>query len=55
MPFASYRIVSDEDVQALYAYDYRLRVGAFFDLQEGKVRRVTNYYNLEEWLRQVGA
>jgi len=34
---------------------YRLRVGAFFDLQDGKVRRVTNYYNLEEWLRQVGA
>ena len=33
---------------------YRLRVGAFFDLKDGKVRRVTNYYNLEEWLRQVG-
>lgn len=34
---------------------YRLRVGAFFDLHDGKVQRVTNYYNLEEWLRQVGA
>jgi steroid delta-isomerase-like uncharacterized protein len=34
---------------------YRLRVGAFFDLRDGKVQRVTNYYNLEEWLRQVGA
>lgn len=34
---------------------YRLRVGAFFDLQDGKVRRITNYYNLQEWLRQVGA
>jgi len=34
---------------------YRLRVGAFFELVGGKVRRVTNYYNLEEWLRQVGA
>lgn len=34
---------------------YRLRVGAFFELHDGRVRRVTNYYNLEEWLRQVGA
>lgn len=34
---------------------YRLRVGAFFDLLEGRVSRVTNYYNLEEWLRQIGA
>lgn len=34
---------------------YRLRVGAFFDLQGGQVSRITNYYNLEEWLRQVGA
>ena len=34
---------------------YRLRVGAFFELRDGRVSRVTNYYNLEEWLRQVGA
>ncbi len=34
---------------------YRLRVGAFFDIRDGKVARVTNYYNLEDWLRQVGA
>ena len=24
-----------------------------FDIQDGKVHRVTNYYNLEDWLRQV--
>ncbi|MFN0079577.1 MAG: ketosteroid isomerase-related protein [Prosthecobacter sp.] len=34
---------------------YRLRVGAFFDLHDERVSRVTNYYNLEDWLRQVGA
>lgn len=34
---------------------YRLRVGAFFEMRGGKVARVTNYYNLEDWLRQVGA
>ena len=34
---------------------YHLRVGAFFDIREGKIARVTNYYNLQEWLRMVGA
>lgn len=35
--------------------EYRLAAGAFFALREGRVARVTLYYNLEEWLRQVGA
>ncbi|WP_050028601.1 ketosteroid isomerase-related protein [Verrucomicrobium sp. BvORR034] len=34
---------------------YYLRVGAFFELVSGKVDRITNYYNLQEWLRLVGA
>ena len=34
---------------------YHLRVGAFFEIKEGLVARVTNYYNLTDWLRQVGA
>ena len=46
---------TDEGLPPATGQRYRLRVGAFFDLQDGKVRRVTNYYNLEEWLRQVGA
>ena len=32
---------------------YRLRVGAFFTIHEGKICRVTNYYNMKEWLAQV--
>jgi steroid delta-isomerase-like uncharacterized protein len=48
-------LATDEGLPPAAGQRYRLRVGAFFDLQEGKVRRVTNYYNLEEWLRQVGA
>jgi steroid delta-isomerase-like uncharacterized protein len=32
---------------------YRLRVGAFFEVRDGKVSRVTNYYNLKEWLAQI--
>lgn len=46
---------TDEGLPPASGQRYRLRVGAFFDLREGKVQRVTNYYNLEEWLRQVGA
>lgn len=34
---------------------YTLRVGAFFDLQNGKIARVSNHYNLGEWLRQVAS
>jgi steroid delta-isomerase-like uncharacterized protein len=34
---------------------YHLRVGAFFDLRDGKISRVTNHYNLQGWLRMVGA
>jgi steroid delta-isomerase-like uncharacterized protein len=32
---------------------YRLPAGAFFDIREGKVARVTNYYNLGDWIAQV--
>jgi len=32
---------------------YTLPVGAFFEIKDGKVSRVTNYYNLQDWLRQV--
>lgn len=34
---------------------YRLPAGAFFELRGGKVARISNYYNLQDWLRQVGA
>ncbi|MFM8616939.1 MAG: ketosteroid isomerase-related protein [Alphaproteobacteria bacterium] len=34
---------------------YALPAGAFFTLKDGRVSRVTMYYNLQEWLRQVGA
>jgi steroid delta-isomerase-like uncharacterized protein len=34
---------------------YRLPVGAFFEIENNLVKRITNYYNLQDWLRQVGA
>ncbi len=46
---------TDEGLPPATGQTYRLRVGAFFAISEGRVARVTNYYNLAEWLRQVGA
>lgn len=46
---------TDDGLPPATGQRYRLRVGAFFELRGGLVSRVTNYYNLEEWLRQVGA
>lgn len=46
---------TDEGLPPATGQKYRLRVGAFFDIRDGLVARVTNYYNLQDWLRQVGA
>jgi steroid delta-isomerase-like uncharacterized protein len=32
---------------------YRLRVGAFFEVNSGLITRVTNHYNLREWIAMV--
>lgn len=32
---------------------YYLRVGAFFEIKDSKITRITNYYNLHDWIRQV--
>lgn len=32
---------------------YRLPAGAFFTIRDGRIARVTTYYNLQEWIRQV--
>lgn len=34
---------------------YVLPAGAFFDLRGGKIARVTTFYNLADWVRQVSA
>jgi steroid delta-isomerase-like uncharacterized protein len=46
---------TDEGLPPATGQSYWLRVGAFFDLRAGRVARVTNYYNLQDWLQQVGA
>ena len=45
----------DEGLPPARDQRYVLPGGAFFDLRDGRIARVTNYYNLQDWLRQVGA
>ncbi len=47
-------LVADEGLPAATGQAYVLPVGAFFDIRDGRIARVTNYYNLQDWLRQVG-
>lgn len=45
---------TDGDLPPADGQSYRLRVGAFFDIRDGRIARVSNHYNLADWLRQVG-
>ena len=47
-------LATDEGLPDAHGQRYRLPAGAFFTLREGKVARVTNYYNLPDWTAQVG-
>jgi steroid delta-isomerase-like uncharacterized protein len=44
---------TDEGLPPAKGQKYRLPAGAFFDIRDGKVARITNYYNLQDWLAQV--
>lgn len=44
---------TDEGLPPAKGQKYRLRCGAFFELKDGKISRVTNYYNLNDWLAQI--
>ncbi len=46
---------TDEGLPPATGQRYTLPGGAFFELRDGKITRVTNYYNLTDWLKQVGA
>ena len=46
---------TDEGLPEASGQTYALPAGAFFDIPQGKISRVTMYYNLNDWLRQVRA
>jgi steroid delta-isomerase-like uncharacterized protein len=45
---------TDEGLPPATGQAYVLPGGAFFGIRDGRIARVTNYYNLQDWLRQVG-
>lgn len=48
-------LATDEGLPPARGQRYSLPGAAFFDVRDGRIARVTNYYNLTDWLRQVGA
>jgi steroid delta-isomerase-like uncharacterized protein len=34
---------------------YKLPAGAFLEIADSKITRVTTYYNLQDWIKQVEA
>ncbi|SIQ05875.1 MULTISPECIES: ketosteroid isomerase-related protein [Acidiphilium] len=46
---------TDPGLPEAHGQNYVLPAGAFFEIRDGLITRVTNYYNLENWLNQVGA
>lgn len=48
-------LATDEGLPEAKGQTYRLPAGAFFEIRDGKVARVTNYYSLNDWIAQVSA
>ena len=48
-------LADDTGLPAAHGQKYALPGGAFFDVRDGRIARVTNYYNLEDWVVQVSA
>ena len=44
---------TDGDLPAARGQQYRLRVGAFFEIRDNRITRVSNHYNLQDWLQQI--
>jgi len=48
-------LATDEGLPEARGQTYRLPAGSFFEIADGHIARVTTYYNLQDWLRQVSA
>lgn len=46
-------VATDKGLPPARGQTYRLPAGAFFEVQDGRIARVTNYYNLRDWIAQV--
>lgn len=48
-------LATDEGLPEAKGQTYVLPAGTFFSLKDGKITRVTTYYNLTDWILQVSA
>ena len=48
-------LATDPGMPEARGQTYRLPAGSFFELQDGLISRITTYYNLADWIRQVSA
>lgn len=46
-------LADDEGLPPANGQRYVLPGGAFFDIRDGRIARVSNYYNLGDWIAQV--
>jgi steroid delta-isomerase-like uncharacterized protein len=47
-------LATDEGLPPAQGQTYRIPAGTFFELKDGQIARVTTYYNLKDWITQVG-
>jgi len=46
-------VATDGTLPRAHGQPYVLTVGAFFEIRDGRIARVSNHYNMKDWLRQV--
>ena len=46
-------LATDSGLPEARGQTYQLPAGSFFDVVDGRIARVTTYYNLADWIRQV--
>jgi len=44
---------TDAGLPPAHGQKYALPAGAFFEIRAGKVARISNYYNLQDWIAQI--
>jgi steroid delta-isomerase-like uncharacterized protein len=48
-------LATDEGLPEARGQRYRLPAGAFYAIRDGRIARVTMFYNLPDWIAQVSA
>lgn len=46
-------LATDEGLPPAKGQRYELPAGAFLEIEDGRITRVTTYYNLKDWMQQV--